>query len=86
MGIFITLSVKLTQQVIDKGLSVRDISEIEVILKSFNEVKSYNKIRTRQSGSTIFIDMHIQVDKSLSTQKAHEVTKKLEERIKEKFL
>jgi len=86
IGMFVILSVKLTQQVIDKGLGVRDISIIESILKSFGEVKDYHKIRTRQSGSTIFIDMHIKVERELSIEKAHDLTKKIEARIKENFL
>jgi cation diffusion facilitator family transporter len=86
IGIFVNLSVKLTQQVIDRGLSNRDLAEIEYILKSFNEVKGYHKIRTRQSGSTIFIDMHLNVDSDLSIEKAHELTEKIEVRIKEKFI
>ena len=86
IGIFISLSGKLTQQVIDKGLSDREIAEIEDILKTFKDVKDYHKIRTRQSGSTIFVDMHIKVDKNLKTEKAHELTINIEKRLKEKFL
>jgi cation diffusion facilitator family transporter len=86
IGIFVNLSGKLTQQVIDRALSESDITRIEDILKSFDEVKAYHKIRTRQSGSTIFIDMHIKVDKDLNIEKSHDLTKHIEERIKEEFL
>jgi cation diffusion facilitator family transporter len=86
IGIFVNLSRKLTQQAIDKGLDDKEIAEIEAILKSFDEVKSYHKIRTRQSGSTIFIDMHVKVNRELNTEKAHELTKEIERRIREKFV
>jgi cation diffusion facilitator family transporter len=84
--IFVGLSVKLTHQVIDRGLDNRDLAEIEQILRSFPEVKDYHKIRTRQSGSTIFIDMHVKVDRNLNTEHAHKLTEDIEGRIKGKFL
>jgi cation diffusion facilitator family transporter len=86
IGIFVNLFGKLTQQMIDRGLNERDIAEIENILKSFSEVKAYHKIRTRQSGSTIFIDMHIKVDRDLNIEMAHDLTKRIEGKLKEKFL
>jgi cation diffusion facilitator family transporter len=85
VGIFFNLTGKLTQQIIDRGLSEKEIGEIEAILKTFEDVRDYHKIRTRQSGSTIFIDMHIKVDRTLNIEKAHDMTKQIEDAIKQKF-
>lgn len=85
MGIFFKLSIKLTHQVIDTGLNEKEISKIEEAIKAYPEIICYHKIRTRQSGSTIFIDMHIQVDPQLTVEKSHNITKGIEARLKEMF-
>ncbi len=83
--IFLRLLKKLVEQTIDTGISNDQIKKIEQILDEQKEIKFYHKIRTRQSGSTIFIDMHIKVDKNLSVEKSHEITEKLEKKISEQF-
>lgn len=83
--IFIRLLRKLIEQTIDTGISEQDLILIEKTLDEIKEIKFYHKIRTRQSGSTIFIDMHIKVDKKLSVEKSHDITKIIEEKLKEKF-
>ncbi len=85
IGIFIRLSVKLTRQVIDTGLPENDIAKIEDVIKSHPEIICYHKIRTRQGGSTIFIDMHIQVDPQLTVEKSHKITQEIEMGLKELF-
>lgn len=85
LGIFFRLTKKLTQQAIDAGLSEEEIKEIEDILQKFSAIRDYHKIRTRQSGSTIFIDMHIKVDKQMHVSKSHEMTKEIENVLKEKY-
>jgi cation diffusion facilitator family transporter len=85
IGIFFRLSIKLTHQVIDTGLDEKEIAKIEGVIKAYSEIICYHKIRTRQSGSTIFIDMHIQVDPQLTVEKSHNITKGIEERLKEMY-
>lgn len=86
MGIFVALSVKLTQQMLDRGLSGEEIGIITETLCAFSEVKGYHRLRTRQSGSTVFIDMHVKVNKSLSVEKAHTLTKEIENALMQKFV
>jgi len=83
--IFIGLMKKLVSQVIDSALPPEDIKKIEDVLKDYGEIKRHHKIRTRHSGSTIFIDMHIQVDPELSVKDSHEITKKIESRLSDIF-
>ncbi len=83
--IFLGLLKKLVEQTIDTGISKEQIKRIKKILKEQKEIKFYHKIRTRQSGSTIFIDMHIKVDKNLSVEKSHDITKLIEQRIKDEL-
>jgi cation diffusion facilitator family transporter len=82
MFIFIKLTVKLLHQAIDKGLDENDIKKIEDVIKSFTEIKEYHKIRTRHSGSTVFIDMHIKVPKDMTVQQSHDITFGIETKLK----
>ncbi len=78
--IFTMLSIKLMGQLVDKGLDENEMRRIKKELDKFKEIKDYHKIRTRQSGSTIFIDMHIKVDKNLTVKRAHALTKEIEKK------
>ncbi len=85
IGIFIRLSYTLTHQIIDKGLNEEELVKIDGMLKCFEEIKAYHKIRTRQSGSTIFVDMHVKVDKKMTVEASHELTTKIETKIAEMY-
>jgi cation diffusion facilitator family transporter len=82
IGIFVRLSIKLTHQVIDKGLDEKEIYRIAEIIKSFPDIMSHHQIRTRQSGSTIFIDMHIHVDPHMTVQRSHAITTDIEKQLR----
>ena len=82
IGIFVQLSIKLTRQVIDTGLDEKEINRIEDIIKSFPDIMTHHKVRTRQSGSTIFIDMHVQVDPHMTVERSHAITKDIEAQLR----
>jgi cation diffusion facilitator family transporter len=82
IGIFVRLSIKLTRQVIDTGLDEKEIAMIENIINSFADIKTHHKVRTRQSGSTIFIDMHVQVDPRMTVERSHAITKDIETQLR----
>lgn len=85
LGIFLRLCYTLTHQIIDKGLEDNEINKIEGALKEFKEIKNFHRIRTRQSGSTIFIDMHIEVNGKMTVNESHGLTLKIEKQMKELF-
>jgi len=85
LGIFLRLSYTLTHQIIDKGLEDNEIKKIESALNEFRQIKNFHRIRTRQSGSTIFIDMHIEVDGQMTVDESHGLTLKIEHKMKELF-
>jgi len=85
IGIFIRLSFKLTQQMIDRGLSDNEMEAIERMLRSMKDVKDFHKIRSRQSGSTIFVDMHVKVDKDMTVECSHELTRDIDNKLKGMF-
>ncbi len=85
IGIFIRLSYTLTHQMIDKGLNDEELVRIDAMLKCFTDIKFFHKVRTRQSGSTIFVDMHVKVDKNMTVEASHELTVKIEEKIAQMY-
>lgn len=67
---------------IDGKLPDEEIQTVESILQSDKSVLSWHKLRTRKSGSQRHIDVHIQVDDSLSLRAAHRVTEDLEDKLR----
>ncbi len=41
----------------------------------------YHNVKTRRSGNKVFAELHLTVDPNLTVQKAHDLTKHLEERL-----
>jgi cation diffusion facilitator family transporter len=83
--IFIRLSYTLTHQIIDQGLNETEINRIEDMIRSFKQIRDFHKVRTRQSGSTIFVDMHVKVDGKMTVLTSHHLTVKIENRLKEMY-
>ena len=48
-------------------------------------VRSIHRVRTRKSGASRFIDLHVVVDPAMTVTDSHEITEKMETAIKEKF-
>jgi len=45
----------------------------------------YHNVKTRRSGNRVFAELHLTVDPNLTVQKAHDLTKHLEERLHEEM-
>ncbi len=85
LGIFVRLSYKLTHQIIDMGLSDEETARIEEVLRNTKGIKEYHKLRTRQSGSTVFIDMHVLVDGKMTVKASHDMTEKIQKQLRHMF-
>lgn len=58
------------------------ISEVRRACLGVKGVRSYHRCRARRVGSKIHADLHLQVDPSLSVERAHEVASRVERRLK----
>lgn len=85
--IIIKASIDLTRKslvdLVDTSLPDEDIVKIHNILKSHKHIESFHKLRTRKSGSTKEIDLHICVNKNLSITEAHNISSEIESLINE---
>ncbi len=62
-----------------------DTSTINYVVNSVEGVKGCHDIRTRGSVNCTYLDLHVLVNSSLSTEKAHEIADNIEKRIKKEF-
>ena len=62
-----------------------DNSAIEFVVNSIEGVKGCHDIRTRGSTNAAYVDLHVFVDGSMSTEKAHGIADIIEERIQKEF-
>ncbi|MEM2205338.1 MAG: cation diffusion facilitator family transporter [Candidatus Hadarchaeales archaeon] len=60
-------------------------SEVRKACLGVRGVRSYHRCRARKVGSKIYADLHLQVDPSLSVEKAHEVASEVERRLKRRM-
>lgn len=62
-----------------------DRSAIMFVVNRINGVKGCHDIRTRGSVNSVYLDLHVLVDKSLPIEKAHEIADNIEKEIKQEF-
>lgn len=72
---------KSMKDLVDSSLDSEDIKKIVNILSEYPKVKSYHKLRTRKSGNTREIDIHIQVIYTDSLTETHSICSSIEEKI-----
>jgi cation diffusion facilitator family transporter len=64
-------------ELIDTGISDEDIQNIYKIIKNHGEVKGCHKIRTRKIGSSIYVDLHLEVDGNLTVSNGHLISEEV---------
>ena len=70
---------------LDAALEAEDITKIKELLESEEDIKTYHLLRTRESGSHIFISFHAVFNVSISLYEAHLVSDRLEAKLKALF-
>jgi len=65
--------------------AVLDEKEIEKLVKSVKGVRGCHRIRTRGSPESVFLDLHIKVDPKVSIKEAHELSHRVEDKIRGSF-
>ena len=69
----------------DKEMSEEFRKSIHTIVHAFPEVTLIHDLKTRQSGSHAFVQFSVHMDDTLTLRQAHDITDKIEDRIKELF-
>ena len=70
---------------LDEELGPEVWQSIEQIVADNPDVKGHHQLRTRQSGSVIFVQLHIELDKHIPLLHAHAITEEIEDAIRLKY-
>mgnify|MGYP001546226826 CR=1 FL=1 len=62
---------------LDTGISKEQIAELERTILDHGEVKGVHKLRTRKLANYIYIDLHLEVDGTMSVIQGHQVTEEV---------
>jgi len=62
----------------DKELAAEDRDRIKQIARRHPEVRGMHDLRTRQSGTTVFIQLHLELDDKLTLLQAHRIADEVE--------
>ena len=81
----ITLSLPSIQELMESSLPKETVEKIETLILADSEVKSFHKLRSRKIGEVFVIDVHIQLEHTISLVEAHNIAGALSQRIREAF-
>ena len=70
------------QQLMDRELPADILEKIQATAMSHPEVTGTHELRTRQSGQTRFVQLHLELDEEMSLKRAHEIADEVELEIK----
>jgi cation diffusion facilitator family transporter len=69
----------------DVSPSPQTVKEMKKIAESVQGVEGTHEVRLRKSGPVFFAEMHVELQKGLSLEKAHVISEEIETRVKERF-
>lgn len=73
------------QLLLDREIAGNVREEVSAIVASHPQALGFHQLRTRQSGRTQFIQLHIDMDETLSLRDAHDLAERIEMDIRARF-
>lgn len=73
------------KQLVDTALSPEFTKELTEFIQETKEVKSVHDLRSRHMGSMILLDMHLQVDPSISVSEGHQIGLVVSKRLRKAY-
>jgi cation diffusion facilitator family transporter len=70
----VTLGWRALRELIDTGLDAEEVARIRTAILAVAGVKALHLLRTRQTGGQALVDVHIQVDATLSVSEGHQIS------------
>ncbi len=81
----VKITIRPLQVLMDRELCEEDRKKIVSIIMKHKEIKGFHELRTRSAGQSVFIQMHLELDKKLSLQRAHEIADEVMKAIEKVF-
>ncbi len=69
----------------DRELAEEDREQIRELVRTHPEVKDLHDLRTRKSGTTVFIQFHLELDGQMTLRHAHKIADEVEKKIAEAY-
>ena len=69
----------------DRELPVQDRDRIKAIARNHPQTRGMHDLRTRKSGTTMFIQLHLELDDQLTLIQAHAIADDVEDRIRAEY-
>ncbi|ABV89241.1 cation diffusion facilitator family transporter [Shewanella pealeana] len=82
----IGLAYRSVQSLLDRELDDETREKIAEIAKYDPQVRGIHDLRTRESGKTMFIQFHLELDGDLSLHEAHKIAVETSERVRQEFV
>ena len=76
---------KALDLLMDRELPQSDRARIEAVVRADTRVRGLHDLRTRSSGTTTFIELHLELDGTLSLNEAHDIADAVETALAEAF-
>ena len=80
-----SIGTRAFHNLMDREMPDAEKTKIEQIVRRVPEIRGVHNVKTRYSGTKPFIQMHIDLDASLSFAQAHAITDRLEQALLEHF-
>ncbi|MEP0765719.1 MAG: cation transporter [Fimbriimonadia bacterium] len=79
------LTLEAVHPLMDAALPQWEEEKIRAILLSDSHVRDFHKLRTRRSGRSRMVDVHVLLDDDLSLVDAHHIAEELEDKVRQAF-
>ncbi|WP_395497926.1 cation diffusion facilitator family transporter [Rickettsiella endosymbiont of Litargus connexus] len=73
------------RELVDTALSIEETEKIKLFIKEIPGVKAIHQLRTRSIAGSIFCDVHVLVDPSISVSEGHYIGQEVDKRLIESF-
>jgi cation diffusion facilitator family transporter len=73
------------EELLEVALPRDEQDKITAIVNGTPGVKAFHNLRTRRNGSLRVVDIHIKVDGDLSVAQSHEITRQIEQRLRDEL-
>ncbi len=70
----VTLGWRALRELIDTGLDAEEVARIRTAILAVDGVQALHLLRTRQTGGQALVDVHIQVDATVSVSEGHQIS------------
>ena len=70
---------------IERNVQPEMIEQFEAVLLSFEEVRRIDRIRAREHGHYIIMDIRISIDQDKTIKEGHDLSREIKYSLKEKF-